>query len=128
MDEWMEYLLMQHPKPDATGVQVHLTAIGPNGNTEDLGYVTSDSNGMFKKMWTPQASGEYTVVASFEGSLSYWASSSQTAIGVGGPSDGSSSSANGSSANSLPPEAFYAVSALLVVLIIVVAVLIVRKK
>ncbi len=128
MDEWMEYLLMQHPKPDATGVQVHLTAIGPNGNTEDLGYVTSDSNGRFKKMWTPQASGEYTVVASFEGSLSYWASSSQTAIGVGGPSDGSSSSATVSSANSLPPEAFYAVSALLVVLIIVVAVLIVRKK
>jgi hypothetical protein len=84
MAEWMEYVYMQKPCPeDVTGVQVKLTAVGPNGNTVDIGTVTSDGYGMFKKMWTPDSEGEYTIVATFEGSESYWTSYAETAIGVG---------------------------------------------
>ena len=83
MTKWMEYLYMQQEIPgNATGVPVKLTAIDPNGNTQDIGTVTSDMSGMFKKMWTPPVPGEYTVIASFEGSESYYASYAETAIGV----------------------------------------------
>jgi hypothetical protein len=44
MSEWMSYLYMQKPKPaNATGVLVHLTAIDPNGNYQDIGYTTSNA-------------------------------------------------------------------------------------
>jgi hypothetical protein len=80
---WMEYIHMQKPKPaNATGVAVKLTAIDSSGVTTDIGTVTSDSDGMFKKMWQPPNEGEYTIVAAFEGSESYWPSRAATAIGV----------------------------------------------
>ncbi len=48
MSAWMEYVYMQKPKPtDATGVKVHLTAIDPNGNYQDLGTATTDVNGKY---------------------------------------------------------------------------------
>ena len=80
----MEYLYMQKPIPtDATGVEVTLDAVDPNGNFVHIDRVTSDMSGMFKKMWTPETEGEYTIIATFEGSESYWASYAETAIGVG---------------------------------------------
>ncbi len=83
MSEWMEYVYMQQIKPtNATGVPVRLTAIDPSGNTVDVGIVISDISGMYKKLWTPQTEGEYTIIALFGGSESYWPSSAQTAIGV----------------------------------------------
>jgi hypothetical protein len=83
MSAWMEYLHMQQPKPtNATGVQVKLVAIDANGAAQDLGTVTSDTTGLFKKLWTPKTEGEFTIVASFEGSNSYYASFAETAVGV----------------------------------------------
>jgi hypothetical protein len=83
MDAWMEYLYMQYPIPcDAQGVTVKLTAIDLNGASIDIGTVTSDMSGMFKKMWTPQTEGEYTIVATFDGSGAYTGSYGETAIGV----------------------------------------------
>jgi len=127
MDDWMAYLLMQHPKPDATGVTVHLTAVGANGNTEDLGVVTSDSNGIYKKMWTPTVEGEYTITASFDGTQSYWASSAETAVGVSAAAATPTASPV-AAVNIVSAEAFYAVSAVLIILVLVVAVLLFRKK
>jgi hypothetical protein len=84
MGEWMEYVYMQKPCPmEVTGVQVKLTAVDSNGNMVDIGTVTSDGYGMFKKMWTPDSEGEYSIIATFEGSDSYWTSYAETAIGVG---------------------------------------------
>ncbi len=83
MGPWMEYLYMQKPCPaDVQGVEVTLDAIGPNGLV-NIGKVTSDGYGLFKKMWTPDQQGEYTVIATFEGSDSYWPSYAETALGVG---------------------------------------------
>ncbi len=87
MSEWMDYLHMQNatllnnpPKPN--GVTVKLTALAPNGDVVDIGTVTSDSGGLFKKTWTPQSEGEYTVYATFEGSNSYYSSSAETALSI----------------------------------------------
>jgi outer membrane protein assembly factor BamB len=81
MSAWMEYLYMQKPKPtDATGVSVHLTAIDSNGNTQDLGNVTSDTLGNYATSWTPPVPGLYKVTATFEGSSSYYSSKAGTAF------------------------------------------------
>jgi len=83
MTQWMEYIYMQRPMPqDAKGVEVKLETLDPNGNFHEIGRVTSDASGMFKLMWTPELEGEYTIIATFEGSESYWRSYAETAIGV----------------------------------------------
>jgi hypothetical protein len=83
MTAWMEYLYMQQPKPNnATGVNVKLTAVDPNGNSQDIGTAKSDAMGLFKTMWTPPVAGAYTIVATFEGTNSYYSSSAATALGV----------------------------------------------
>ena len=89
-NQYMEYLYEQQAFPtNCRGVQVHLRAVDSNHVIKDLGYVTSDINGFFKMMWTPDATGEYTIVASFDGSNSYWSSSAETAIGIAAAPAGS---------------------------------------
>jgi hypothetical protein len=81
---WMEYVYMQKAEPfGTTGVPVTLTAIDPNGNTVTLGQTTSDSSGMFTATWAPTLSGNYTIIATFAGSNSYYGSSSETSIYAG---------------------------------------------
>jgi hypothetical protein len=83
MSQWTSYLYMQKGKPtNATGVAVSLDTIDPNGNLVHIADVTSDSDGMFKTMWTPQIPGAYTIIASFAGSKSYFSSSSETAMAI----------------------------------------------
>ncbi len=79
MSQWMEYLYMQQPEPtNATGVPVTLTAIDPNGNTQNIGTVTSDTLGTYGVSWTPPVPGLYTIVANFAGSNSYYSSLADT--------------------------------------------------
>jgi hypothetical protein len=80
---WMNYMVQSNiVQPNAQGVPVSLTAIDSNGNITDLGFVRSDSTGLFHKLWLPPAQGEYTIYANFLGSQSYGPSGSATAIGV----------------------------------------------
>ena len=79
MSQWMQYLYMQQPEPtNATGVPVTLTAIDPNGNTQNIGTVTSNTLGNYAIAWTPPVPGLYTVVANFAGSNSYYGSVATT--------------------------------------------------
>ncbi len=72
MSDWMAYLYMQKPMPtNATGVPVHLTALDPNGNFQDIGTTTSDKGGSYGIYWTPPVPGLYNITATFEGSNSY---------------------------------------------------------
>jgi hypothetical protein len=81
--QWMQYLYMQQSIPaDAKGVEVSLDAIDPNGNYKHIDTVTSDISGGFKKLWTPEVPGEYTITATFAGSKAYGSSYAQTYIGV----------------------------------------------
>jgi hypothetical protein len=75
---------MQKPCPEYyEGVEVKLEVLDPNGNFYEIDTVKSDGAGMFKKMWTPDTESEYTIIATFEGSESYWPSYAETAVGVG---------------------------------------------
>lgn len=83
MTEWMEYLYQQKLRPaNATGVEVVISVIDPNNNAYEVGRTTSDSDGFFKTSFVPEVPGEYTVIASFAGSESYWSSSAKTAINI----------------------------------------------
>jgi hypothetical protein len=80
MTQWMEYLYMQQPKPtNAIGVPVSIDAIDPNNNNVHLGDAISDSSGHFAFAWeTPNVPGQYTIMAHFIGTKSYFGSSSET--------------------------------------------------
>ena len=81
MTAWMGYIYEQQPKPNnATGVPVHLTAIDPNKNYQDIGIATSDALGNYAISWTPPVSGLYKVTATFEGSASYGGSAAGTSF------------------------------------------------
>ena len=86
MSEWMLHVYKQYPLPDCVegggGVEVVLTTFDPNGNYYEIGRVTSSNTGMFKLMWAPPVPGEYTIMATFEGSEGYYGSYAETAIGV----------------------------------------------
>jgi outer membrane protein assembly factor BamB len=84
MDAWMEYMFHQKAKPtNATGVEVTLSAIDPNGNLVPVGTTTSDMNGNYGLPYTPEVPGTYQIIATFAGSNSYGPSSSTTYLAVG---------------------------------------------
>jgi hypothetical protein len=84
----MEYLhqmnatLMNNPPMNAKGVEVSLDTVDPNNNFVHIATVTSDTDGLYSTLWTPDVPGKYTVIATFAGSESYWASYAETAVGV----------------------------------------------
>ena len=72
MSRWMEYKFMQQIYPaDAKGVQVNLATIDPNGNYISIGTTTSDINGNYGLLFTPEIPGTYQIIATFDGSKSY---------------------------------------------------------
>jgi hypothetical protein len=83
MSEWMLYVYKQFELPaDVIGVDVTVSVLDPNGNAYPVGTTTADASGFYKLMFTPEVPGEYTVIASFEGSNAYYGSSAKTATGV----------------------------------------------
>ena len=83
MSAWMEYVYMNKALPsDVTGVKVVISVVDPNDNSYEVATTTSDSSGFFKASFTPLVSGDYTVIATFEGSQGYWGSSAETGISV----------------------------------------------
>jgi hypothetical protein len=133
MQAWMEYLYKQQAAPsDAVGVPVHLTAVDSSGSTTDIGTVVSDVGGMYKKGWTPPAEGEYTIVATFDGSNAYFGSCAETALLVGGgaapvvsPSPTSAVSPPGSGT---PMTTYIAIIAAVLIVVAVAAALILRRR
>jgi len=80
---WMEHIYMQKPlSADVTGVPVTIFATDANGHTEQIATVTSDASGLFYFKWVPSQVGVYMITAVFDGSESYWPSSSTTAVSV----------------------------------------------
>jgi len=79
MSDWMEYVYMQQPKPtNATGVKVTISVLDPNNNQYEVGTTTSNTDGTFGFMFDPPVPGMYTIIATFEGSESYYSSSTST--------------------------------------------------
>ena len=81
MSAWMAYVYMQKPRPsNVTGVNVRIDVIDANDNYRNIGTTTSDANGFYSFDWKPDVPGKYTVIASFDGSQSYWPSQAETAF------------------------------------------------
>jgi len=128
MTEWMEYIHMQHTVPtDVVGVTVSLDTIDPNGNPIHIADVTSDMSGTFKKLWTPDISGEYTITATFMGSNAYGSSWAETAIGV--VQAQASSTPEPSTTVAQPPiELYFAASTIAIIVAIAIVGLMLRKR
>jgi len=83
---FMEYVYQDQPEPlNATGVPVTLTETDHNGNTYTIGTTTTDSSGTFAYQWTPPIVGNYTIVATFAGSNSYYGQCAETHTYAGAP-------------------------------------------
>jgi hypothetical protein len=152
MSDWMLYVYKQFTKPtDVTGVSVYLTARDPNGNTQEIGTVTTDELGNFAVPWTPPVSGFYTVTATFEGSNAYYGSEAGTSFvvseasvavpavvaptipTVSTPTPVQSVSPSPSEApppptSAMPTTTYIAIGAAVVVIIAVAAVLVLRRR
>jgi outer membrane protein assembly factor BamB len=125
-EAWMEYVYMQQAKPaNAKGVEVVISVLDSNGNTYDVGTVTSDVNGKFQLAFDPEITGEYTVYAKFAGSESYWGSSAETALFV---EEAPVASPTPQPITLPPTETYVAVGTGLIILAIaIVGILLIRK-
>jgi len=84
MSAWMRYLYMQGQQPtNATGVPVFLQAMKSDGTVIDIWHATTDIMGHYEYTWTPPTADTYKILATFEGSNSYYTSSEQTGLSVG---------------------------------------------
>jgi hypothetical protein len=128
MSDWMKYVYMQFARPtNATGVDVILSVLDPNGNTYDIGTATSDASGTFSFMWQPPVPGKYTVIAKFAGSESYWPSNAQTAFGM---AEAPAATAAPEPAAPLPPYETYTIGTGIAIIaaVAIATILILRKR
>jgi hypothetical protein len=134
MEGWMEYLHMQQPMPtSATGVDVSIDAIDPNGNFINLGTTRTDTTGNYGFQVKPDmlaaGLGMYIVIATFQGSESYWPSQAETAFAI----DAAAPTPTQQPATAAPPTDMYVLgigTAIIVAIAIVgvVLALMIRKR
>lgn len=127
MSEWMKYVYMQFPRPsDASGVSITIDVIDANGNLRNIGTTTSDINGNFNFDWKPDIPGKFTVIATFDGSKSYWPSQAQTAFIV---DQEPITTPSPQPASAAPTELYFSLStAAIIIAIAIVGFLMLRKK
>jgi len=129
---FMAYVYENQPAPtNATGVPVTLTETDHNGNTYTMGTTRTDSSGTYAFTWTPPIEGNFTIVATFAGSNSYYGQCAETHITAGAP--GSTPAPAASAPTGLASTAtveMIGVAIIIVIIIIgaVLAVLMMRKR
>jgi hypothetical protein len=83
MKDWMGYVYQQKPLPtNFTGVPVTIDVLDSNGNYRNIGTATTDATGTFRLTWTPDIPGNFTVVATFDGTNGYWPSYAEDGFNV----------------------------------------------
>jgi hypothetical protein len=83
MREWMEFVYMQQNCPEMVqGVTVKIEAVDPNYNYQDYGTTHSDFYGNFALAFEPEVPGMYMIMATFEGTESYYRSYASTWVQV----------------------------------------------
>jgi len=127
MSAWMEYLYQQQPIPsDAKGVEVIIEVFDPNSNYYEVGRTTSDESGFFRLSFTPEVPGDYTVIARFAGSESYYSSYQETGISV---EDAHAATPEPTPVPQAPVETYFAASTIaIIVAIVIVGILLFRKR
>jgi hypothetical protein len=128
MTQWMEFVYMQQPMPtNTTGVPVSISVLDSNGNYRQIGTTTSDGSSMYTMTWTPDVPGNYTVVASFAGSESYYSSYAETSFFAAAPA---ATPTPAPAAQPLPPiETYFIVATVAIIIAIaIVGILMLRKR
>jgi len=83
MTDWMQYVYMQFERPETiTGVTVKIEAIDPNGNYQNYGTATTDPYGNYGLTFKPEIPSQYMIIATFEGTKSYYPSTVTTYLTV----------------------------------------------
>jgi len=83
MSDWMLYVYKQFERPaDAVGVDVIISVLDPNNNCYEVARTTSDASGTFGCTFEPEVPGLYKLIATFEGSKSYYGSFAETFVNV----------------------------------------------
>jgi hypothetical protein len=132
---WMEYVYYQNPKPtNVAGVDVSISIIDPNGNSNPVGTTHSDANGYYAFEVTPAMTsagpGMYTVLASFAGSHAYWPSTAESSfsIGAAAATPAPTATPTQSEADQFFVPAIAGLFVLIIIVAIVLALLMLRKK
>lgn len=79
---------------------VNLTVIDPSDNCYQIGTVTSEPSGVYAIEFTPPDGGLYKIIATFQGSDSYWPSYAETFLLVEGKSKDQKQTSTSSSISS----------------------------
>jgi hypothetical protein len=83
INDWMLYVYTQFQRPtDTIGVPVKIEIIDPDGNYAWIGTATTDMDGNYAYSFIPQKTGKYMIIATFDGSTSYYGSHSITYLQV----------------------------------------------
>jgi outer membrane protein assembly factor BamB len=129
---WMEYVYQQQTCPaTVTGVPVDISVLDSNGNYRNIGTATSDGSGTFALTWTPDIPGDFTVVATFAGSESYYPSNAETHFTATVPAPTAAPTAAPLSGIASNDTLMYGIVAIIIVIIIVgavLAILVTRKR
>jgi outer membrane protein assembly factor BamB len=79
--QFMEAVYQQQPMPaNLTGVPITINVVDANGNYRTIGTTLSNGYGSYSLTWTPDIPGDYTVIANFAGTESYYSSEAATAF------------------------------------------------
>ncbi len=132
MSQFMEAVYEQQPMPtNVTGVPVTLSVIDSNHNTRPIGTTTTDASGTYAFTWTPDIPGNFTVIATFAGSNSYYASSAETHFYASTPSATPAPTATPASNLATVSDVTIGIAAAVIAIIIAIAIvglLLLRKK
>lgn len=84
--QFMEAVYQQQAMPtNLTGVPIAINVVDANGNYRTIGTTVSNAYGTYSLTWTPDISGDYTVIANFAGTESYYRSEAATAFHASDP-------------------------------------------
>ncbi|MGD0451758.1 MAG: PQQ-binding-like beta-propeller repeat protein, partial [Candidatus Bathyarchaeia archaeon] len=122
--KFMEYVYQSQPEAlNTTGVPVTLSVIDANNNFRTIGTTTSDASGHYSYTWTPDIPGNYTIIASFAGSNSYYGSTAEANFYASLPTATSAATAAPVTGFATSSDVMYVGVAMIVVIIIIGAVL-----
>jgi hypothetical protein len=84
MKDWMGYVYQQQPLPtNFTGVPVQISVLDSNNNHYVIGTAYTTISGTYSLTYTPKVvTGNYTVIATFAGTNSYWPSFAMSSFAV----------------------------------------------
>jgi hypothetical protein len=127
----MEYVYEQQLLPsNTTGVTVTLSVIDSNSNYRDIGTATTDTTGSYSLTWTPDITGDYTVIATFASTNSYYGSCAEDHFTATEPPAAPSTQPTTETDNTGTLVTYAAIGIIIAIIIVgvILAILVTRKR